>query len=164
MPDHGVDTERRFSKREFCLTGMRLLASLHTRGCCLHAGMTRRQMCGQLSPQWASAETQLAFVSSGTVSLPLAVMTDRCISVPLKLTTRRRTSGRRCVQIQLYTKAYPQNPVRSCQVVPLAALPGFLPCFRYVNVLLPHANIALATAAVRERGDKMEWSHSSEVY
>lgn len=62
-----------------------------------------------------------------------------------------------CTQMQLYTKVHPPNPVHSFQFVPLAPLPGFLPCFGcYVNGMLPYANIALATAAVRERGDKME--------
>ena len=92
-------------------------------------------MCGLLSPQWASAETPLASVPSGTVFLPLAAMTGRCISAPLKLTTRKRTSGRRCVHRCNPSKSVSLFSVRSFSPPPL---PGFLPCFRcYANALWP---------------------------
>lgn len=65
-------------------------------------------------------------------------------------------------RMRLYTKAHPPNPFPSFQFVPFCSTSRVL----FVNVLLPYANAALATAAYvcEQRGDKMERAHSSEVH
>lgn len=64
-----------------------------------------------------------------------------------------------CTHTPRYTKKVdPQNPVCSFRFVPSARLPGILPCFGcYVNVMQPHANVALLLQQ-RYRKEETKWN------